>query len=121
LAAHYQQLLARLQTIPGAISASIAGCTPLQGCGSGSRFVNAEGHLEQPEERLRPAVYFVAPRYFETLGIPLLAGRDFNPRDIGRPRVAIVGTAVARHYFPGENPIGRNITIYANSMGAKSP
>ena len=73
--------------------------------------MNAEGHLEQPEERLRPAVYFVAPRYFETLGIPLLAGRDFSPRDISRPRVAIVSTAVARHYFPGENPIGRNITI----------
>jgi len=111
LAAPYQQLLARLQTIPGVLSASITGCTPLQGCGSGSRFVNAEGHPEQPEERLRPAVYFVAPRYFETLGIPLLAGRDFSPRDIGRPRVAIVSAAVARHYFPGENPIGRNITI----------
>jgi putative ABC transport system permease protein len=107
----YQQLLARLQTIPGVLSASMSGCTPLQGCGSGSRFVNAEGHLEQPEERLRPAVYFVAPCYFETLGIPLLAGRDFSPRDIGRPRVAIVSTAVAQHYFPGENPIGRNITI----------
>jgi predicted permease len=111
LAAPYQQLLARLQTIPGVLSASITACTPLQGCGSGSRFVNAEGHLEQPEERLRPAVYFVAPRYFDTLGIPLLAGRDFSPRDIVRSRVAIVSTAVARHYFPGENPIGRNITI----------
>lgn len=111
LAAPYQQLLARLETIPGVLSASITACTPLQGCGTGSRFVNAEGHLEQPEERLRPAVYFVAPRYFETLGIPLLAGRDFSPRDIGRPRVTIVSAAVARHYFPGENPIGRNITI----------
>ena len=111
LAAPYQQLLARLQTIPGVLSASITGCTPLQGCGSGRRFVNAEGHLEQPEARLRPAVYFVAPRYFETLGIRLLAGRDFSPRDIVRPRVAIVSAAVARHYFPGENPLGRNITI----------
>jgi predicted permease len=93
------------------LSASITGCTPLQGCGSGSRFVKTEGHPEQPEERLRPAVYFVAPRYFETLGIPLAAGRDFGPRDIGGPRVAIVSGAVARHYFPGENPTGRNITI----------
>jgi predicted permease len=111
LAAPYQQLLARLQSIPGVLSASITGCTPLQGCGSGSRFVKTEGHPEQPEERLRPAVYFVAPRYFETLGIPLAAGRDFGPRDIGGPRVAIVSGAVARHYFPGENPTGRNITI----------
>jgi predicted permease len=111
LAAPYQKLLARLQSIPGVLSASITGCTPLQGCGSGSRFVKTEGHPEQPEERLRPAVYFVAPRYFETLGIPLAAGRDFGPRDIGGPRVAIVSGAVARHYFPGENPTGRNITI----------
>ena len=111
LAAPYQQLLARLESIPGVLSASITGCTPLQGCGSGSRFVNAEGHPEQPDARLRPAVYFVAPRYFETLRIPLVAGRDFSPRDVGRPRVAIVSTAVARHYFPGGNPIGRNITI----------
>jgi predicted permease len=111
LAAPYQQLLARLQTIPGVSSASITGCTPLQGCGSGSRFVKVEGYLEQSEERLRPAIYFVAPRYFETLQIPLLAGRDFSPRDIGGPRVAIVSAAVARHYFPGENPIGRHITV----------
>jgi predicted permease len=111
LAASYQQLLARLETIPGVLSASITGCTPLQGCGSGSRYLIAEGHVEPPEERQRPAVYFVAPRYFETLGIPLLAGRDFNPRDVGRPRVAIVSAAVARHFFPGGNPIGRHVTV----------
>ena len=111
LAVPYQQLLARLQTIPGVVSASISGCTPLQGCGSGSRFINAGGHVERPGDRVRPAIYFVAPRYFETLGIPLLAGRDFSPRDSGRPRVVIVSAAVARHFFPGENPIGRQITI----------
>ena len=111
LAARYQQLLARLETIPGVRSASISGCTPLQGCGSGSRYVTAEGHVERPEDRQRPAISFVAPRYFETLGIPLLAGRDFSMRDTGRPRVAIIGAQVARHFFPGVNPIGRHITI----------
>jgi predicted permease len=111
LAAPYQQLLARLQTIPGVRSASISGCTPIQGCGSGSRYLIAEGHVEAPEQRQRPAISFVAPGYFETLGIPLLAGRDFSLRDVGRPRVAIVSAAVARHFFPGVNPIGRHITI----------
>ena len=111
LAAPYQRLLERLQNIPGVRSASITACTPLQGCGTGSRFLNAEGFLEQPDQRMRPAIYFVTPRYFETLGIPLLAGRDFNPRDIGHPRVVIISNAVARHYFPGQNPVGRNITV----------
>jgi predicted permease len=111
LAAPYQQLLARLDTIPGVRSASMSGCTPLQGCGSGSRFVIAEGHVERPEDRQRPAISFVSPRYFETLGIPLLAGRDFSPRDVGRSRVVIVSAAVARNFFSGVNPIGRQITI----------
>ena len=111
LAAPYQRLLERLQSIPGVRSASITACTPLQGCGTGSRFLKAEGFMEQPEQRLRPAIYFVTPRYFETLGIPLLAGRDFSPRDVGHPRVVIISNAVARHYFPGQNPIGRNITV----------
>jgi predicted permease len=111
LAAPYQQLLARLQTIPGVRSASISGCTPIQGCGSGSRYLIAEGHVEAPEQRQRPALSFVAPRYFETLGIPLLAGRDFSLRDVGRARAAIISAAAARHFFAGENPIGRHITV----------
>jgi predicted permease len=111
IAVLYQQLLARLRTIPGVRSASISGCTPIEGCGSGSRFLIAEGHVEVPEQRQRPAISFVSPGYFETLGIPLLAGRDFSLRDVGRPRVAIVSAAVARHFFPGVNPIGRHITV----------
>ena len=53
----------------------------------------------------------MAPRYFETLGIPLIAGRDFSFRDMGRPRVAIVNQAMARRYFPGVNPIGKHVAI----------
>lgn len=111
LAVHYGQLLARLQTLPGVRSASISGCTPLQGCGSGSRYLIAEGHVDSPEQRLRPAISFVTPGYFQTLGIPLIAGRDFSPRDVGRPRGAIVSAAVARHYFPDVNPIGRQFRV----------
>lgn len=111
LAARYQELLPRLRAIPGVRSASVSGCTPLEGCGSGSRHVSAEGYVEDPGQRQRPAISFVSPGYFETLGIPILAGRDFSMRDVGRPRVAIVSTAVAGHFFPGENPIGRHIKI----------
>jgi predicted permease len=111
LAVPYQRLLARFATLPGVQSASISGCTPIEGCGSGSRYVIAEGHVERPEDRQRPAISFVAPRYFDTLGIPLLAGRDFSLRDTGRPRVVIISGAVARHLFHGMNPIGRHLTV----------
>ncbi len=111
LVAPYQQLLARLEAIPQVRSASISGCSPLQGCGSGSRYLIVEGLVEPPENRLRTAVTFVAPRYFETLGIPLLAGRDFTFRDRARSRVAIVNRAMARHYFPGMNPVGKYVAI----------
>jgi predicted permease len=111
LAAPYQELLARMETIPQVRSASISGCTPLQGCGSGSRYLFAEGHVERPEDRRRTGLTFVSPRYFETLGIPLIAGRDFDFRDATRPRVAIVNEAMARHYFPGVNPIGKHVAV----------
>jgi putative ABC transport system permease protein len=111
LASPYRELLAGMEAIPQVRSASLTVCTPLEGCGSGGRYLTAEGHVEAPEDRQRTPVTFVSPRYFETLGIPLLAGRDFSFRDIGRPRVAIVNRAMARRYFPGVNPIGKRVTV----------
>jgi predicted permease len=111
LASRYRELLARMEAIPQVRSASISGCTPLQGCGSGGRYMIAEGHTERPEDRKPTALAFVGPRYFETLGIPLVAGRDFSFRDVGRSRVAIVNQAMARRYFPGVNPIGKHVAI----------
>ena len=49
---------------------------------------------------------WVAPRYFETLGTPLVAGGDFSFHDVGGPRVAIVNLAMARHYFGNDKPYG---------------
>jgi putative ABC transport system permease protein len=111
LGAIYQTLLPRLETIPGVRSASITGCTPLQGCGAGGRYLIAEGFAEPPANRRRTQVTFVSPRYFETLGIPLIAGRDFTFRDASRSRVAVVSQAMARRYFPGIDPIGKHVVI----------
>ncbi|MGA3039316.1 MAG: ABC transporter permease [Bryobacteraceae bacterium] len=111
LAAPYQELLARMQAIPQVRSASISGCTPLEGCGSGGRYLIAEGYADRPEDRQMTALTFVSPRYFETMGIPLAAGRDFSFRDVAQPRVAIVNRAMARRYFPGVNPIGKHVAI----------
>jgi ABC-type antimicrobial peptide transport system permease subunit len=53
----------------------------------------------------------VGPKYFETLGTPFIAGRDFAFADEGRPRVAIINQAAARHYFATGSPLGQQFTI----------
>lgn len=110
LAQPYRDLLDRLESMPAVRSATITGCSPIQGCGF-SRFVNIDGFLERPEDRRLTAFSLIAPRYFETFGIPLLAGREFTFADSGAAPVAIVSQAFARHYFPGSNAIGRLVTV----------
>jgi putative ABC transport system permease protein len=105
----YQELLARLEAIPGVRTATISAPTPLSGAGA-SRFATVEGHPEMLEERRYLSLSWVAPKYFETFGTPLLAGRDFQFQDQGR-RVAIVNQAMARYYFAGGNPIGKHFTF----------
>jgi predicted permease len=61
-------------------------------------------------ERPQANRHLVSPKYFSTLGIPVLAGRDFDERDSARvPHVAIVNETFARRHFPGEDPIGRTL------------
>jgi putative ABC transport system permease protein len=110
LAGLYQELLERLQGIPGVRSATLSGVTPIEGAGA-SRFGYVEGSQEPPGERRRFALNWIGPKYFATLGTPWIAGRDFRFEDAARPRVAIVNQAMARHYFGGENPLGRHVTF----------
>jgi predicted permease len=105
----YQELVARLQSIPGVRSVSISAVSPIQGAGAG-RFVIAEGRPERPEDG-RVGLNWVAPKYFETLGTPLLAGRDFQFGDQARPRVTIVNQAMARYYFGGASAVGKHVTL----------
>lgn len=111
----YQELLARLETIPGVRSATLSAPTPLSGAGA-SRLASVEGHAERPEDRRYISIAWVAPKYFETLGTPLLVGRDFTFGDRGRPRVAIVNRAMASYYFSGANPIGRHFAFDGESQ-----
>jgi predicted permease len=103
-----QELLGRLEQIPGVRSASLSDPTPLSGAGA-SGFATVDGFQEKPEERRYLAFAWVAPKYFETLGTPLLAGRDFGFQDQGR--VAIVSQAMARYYFSSADPIGKHIKV----------
>jgi predicted permease len=103
----YRELLDRLEAIPGVRSAALAGVTPIEGPAA-SRFVDVEGYQEKPGERRRVMLNWIAPRYFETLGTPLISGRDFRFDDERHPGVAIVNVATARYYFGDRSPLGKH-------------
>jgi putative ABC transport system permease protein len=110
LSGAYQELLGRLAEIPGVRAVSLSAPTPLSGAGA-SGFAAVEGYQEKPENRRYISVSWIAPKYFETLGTPLLAGRDFNIQDPGKSRLAIINQAMARYYFANGNPIGKHVTL----------
>lgn len=107
----YRELIERFQNDPGVVSVSLAAPTPLHGAGAGGWGV-VEGINERPEDRRRISIAYAAPRYFSTLKIPLLAGRDFSFDDLANWRVAVINSTLARHYFPNPiDAIGKRITL----------
>jgi putative ABC transport system permease protein len=107
LSRDYWRLLTRLEEMPGVHSASIVWMPPLSGGGSDGP-ASVEGSLV----RLHVWSNWVAPRYFETMGMPLVAGRDFSLQDqMSSPRVVIINQTMARESFGAANPIGRHITF----------
>jgi putative ABC transport system permease protein len=104
-------LLPRLQALPGARSAGGEMYLPLTGDKIGHGFFRDDRPLPRPGEELPMDLRVVAGDYFSTLGIPLLRGRAFDARDHERaPTVFVVNQALAREYFPGENPVGKRIS-----------
>jgi hypothetical protein len=91
-------------------SVTLSGVTPISGAGA-SRFVNVPGFREKAEDRRRASLNWASPNYFETLGIPRIAGRDFTFDDEGRPPVAIVSASMARYYYGDRSPLGQIITF----------
>lgn len=105
----FAELQAKLTAIPGVLAASAAEQSLL----AGNREMDTtrvEGHQYKEGENLNPTVNHVLPGFFSTMGIPLLAGREFTGRDLfGAPQVAIVNESFARFFFKGRNPLGFHI------------
>jgi len=107
----YQQLIDRLGSIPQVRNVSMATYAPLSGSHRSSS-VKVPGYAAQPGEDLVVQDMLVGPKYAETLGVPLLRGRDIELRDTpSAPRVAVVNSAFVDHYFKDQNPIGRTFTF----------
>jgi putative ABC transport system permease protein len=110
MAAFGQQLRERLQALPGARSVALASDLPLSGSTSAGP-IELEG---QPATsgvgEIRMYRHRVTPGFFSTLGIPLVKGRDFSADDHAQaPGVVIISEAMARRYWPNEDPIGKRL------------
>ena len=108
------QILENIQALPGVQSAAVVTRLPLNP-GSSSRSVTVEGHSyppDSPAEQESPDYTIVTPGYFHTLNIPFFEGRDFQKTDSAdMPGVAIINRAMARVYWPGEDPVGKRFQI----------
>jgi predicted permease len=107
--ATYQRLLEALRAVPGAQSVTVSAVRPVTDSYYFISSVSLVGDKVLPnDQRIRAAYNNIAPGYFGTLGIPLVAGRDFDDRDTrAAPKVVIISERMARH-FPG-NPVGQRI------------
>ena len=108
-----EEVLARVAAIPGVVAAASVPARPFSGEGGWTAMYSGEGQ-DAGAQGTNPWVNFevVGPGYFRTLRMPLLRGRAFGEEDReGAPPVAIVSEAVARHTWPGEDPIGKRVKL----------
>jgi predicted permease len=123
LAQFYQELTRRVETLPAVQSVSISHSTLIGGGGNFQR-IHIEGYSPKPGEgswsklsslnlkETGAAINWIGPKFFETLGIPILLGRTITDRDTeGGPRVVVVNEKFVRQFLGPGNPIGRRFTL----------
>jgi predicted permease len=109
----YDQLLERLQQVPGADSAAVlSGNLPLTGESDISFWREDRPRPEPPADPPNAIWYAPTPAYAHVMGIPIRRGRFFTDQDVaGAPLVAVVNDVVATRVFPSEDPIGKRVFV----------
>jgi putative ABC transport system permease protein len=109
----YNQLLERMRTAPGVVDAAAVTQLPLFSGASWAQEITPEGRDAAPDgAKLSARTFAVTPRYFQTMGIPLLQGRDFTEQDSGDAQLNfIVSESFARRFWPNENPLGKRFRV----------
>lgn len=111
-----QLLLERLSAIPGVRSVALSATPPISP-GSWSSNIIPPGYTPAPKENMVSILNRVSGQYFETAGIPIIAGRPITPADTASSlKVAVVSESIARKYYPHGDAIGRNLTIGIDSV-----
>jgi predicted permease len=108
----YKEVIRRIDALPGVNRTAFGMVTPWRDAGSGPTLqFCADGHdharsAEDPRAQYR----VISPGFFAALGVPILAGRDFNELDVkGKERVAIISQTLAQRMFPNQDPINRHV------------
>jgi predicted permease len=113
--AYFERALAQASAVPGVESAAIA--SEFFVGGNPERAITVEGSTRGPE-RVRFRSDEITPRFFETVGTPLVKGRIFSAADgTNGPKVAIINEAMARRLWPGQDPVGRRFRPGAPTAG----
>jgi putative ABC transport system permease protein len=117
--AFFEQAVHRIRAAPGVTAAAAVSTLPCDKLDSWE-YMTIEGYTEpHARQGLFLGDVIVTPGFFETMRIPLVSGRDFTELDNGEGRgVVIVNKALARRFWPGEDPIGKRLKYGARDSGA---
>jgi hypothetical protein len=116
-----QRILEELRNSPGVESVSVSDSVPLTGNNSSGPYARIDNNPPPLNQRPLGLTRGVSPGYFGTMGIPLLAGRDFNERDgYEKPNVAILSSSTAKKLFGNEDPVGRQL-LMSSQNSAETP
>jgi predicted permease len=107
----YDQLLTQLRATAGVQAATVSTESPISGSYDSNGIV-VEGYVPRPDESMTIFNADIAPQFFQTLGVPFVAGRDFSNKDVsGAPKVTIINESMAHYFFGNSNPIGKRIGL----------
>jgi predicted permease len=110
--AFQREVIRRLEALPGVVAASPATVPPLPRWGRPVRPMRLPGDAGDPSRAFRASTTFVGPRYFATLGVGVVEGREFTGRDTSEGlRVVLVNDTLARRLWPDGRAVGSVVTI----------
>jgi predicted permease len=108
----YDEIQAALAALPGVDGVALEDCPPLNG-GCNSTIMTFADRPPSATGNAMIGVHWVSPEWFRTMRVPLLRGRGFTGADrIGAPKVVVINETAARRYFPGEDPLGKQVAVY---------
>jgi len=108
----YEQLLKRIRALPGVQSATLEGVRPFSYADYSSALLEIEGYQPPRNEQVAADYNQVGEEYFATIGIPIVAGREFTRNDDeNAPPVAIVNETMAAKYWPGKDAVGQRLKV----------
>jgi predicted permease len=106
----HRQLIEQLQALPGVKAVSVASLAPLGGVSRSAPVTPADSNGPLGPSETSVGYWVVSPNYFATLSIPIVKGRSFGLRDTGQGTpVAIINEAMARQFWPGQDPVGKRL------------